>query len=57
MRVLVADVHAGSLRALDYAQSLGVEDTRAVSFAFDAEEAAKVERELGRRGDRDCRST
>ena len=42
VRVLVANVHAGSLRALDYAQSLGVEDTRAVSFAFDAEEAAKV---------------
>ncbi|HST15057.1 MAG TPA: APC family permease [Gaiellaceae bacterium] len=42
VRVLVANVHAGSLRALAYAQSLGVEDTRAVSFAFDAEEAAKV---------------
>jgi amino acid transporter len=42
VRVLVANVHAGSLRALAYARSLGVEDTRAVSFAFDAEEAAKV---------------
>jgi hypothetical protein len=42
VRVLVANVHAGSLRALSYAQSLGVEDTRAVSFAFDADEAAKV---------------
>ena len=42
VRVLVANVHAGSLRALAYAQSLGVEDTRAVSFAFDADEAAKV---------------
>jgi amino acid transporter len=42
VRVLVANVHAGSLRALAYAQSLGVEDTRAVSFAFDGEEAAKV---------------
>ncbi|MGN6797163.1 MAG: APC family permease [Gaiellaceae bacterium] len=42
VRVLVANVHAGSLRAIAYAQSLGVEDTRAVSFAFDAEEAAKV---------------
>ena len=31
VRVLVADVHAGSLRALNYAESLGVEDTRAVS--------------------------
>jgi hypothetical protein len=42
VRVLVANVHAGSLRALAYAQSLGVEDTRAVSFAFDGDEAAKV---------------
>jgi len=42
VRVLVANVHAASLRALSYAQSLGVEDTRAVSFAFDGEEAAKV---------------
>jgi len=42
VRVLVANVHAASLRALAYAQSLGVEDTRAVSFAFDAEEAAKA---------------
>jgi amino acid transporter len=42
VRVLVANVHAGSLRALAYAQSLGVEDTRAVSFAFDAAEAEKV---------------
>jgi hypothetical protein len=30
------------LRALAYAQSLGVEDTRAVSFAFDGDAAAKV---------------
>ena len=42
VRVLVANVHAGSLRALAYAQSLGVEDTRAVSFAFDSHEADKV---------------
>ena len=40
MRVLVANVHAGSLRALNYAQSLGVEDTRAVSFAFDERRGA-----------------
>jgi amino acid transporter len=42
VRVLVANVHAGSLRALAYARSLDVEDTRVVSFAFDADEAAKV---------------
>jgi amino acid transporter len=40
-RVLVADVHAGTLRATEYARTLGIEDTRAVSFAFDAEEAAR----------------
>jgi amino acid transporter len=45
VRVLLANVHAGSLRALNYAESLGVEDTRAVSFAFDAEEASRVERD------------
>ena len=39
VRVLLADVHAGSLRALTYARSLEVEDMRAVSFAFDDEEA------------------
>jgi hypothetical protein len=40
VRILVANVHAASLRAVNYAATLGVEDTRAVSFAFDAEEAA-----------------
>jgi amino acid transporter len=45
VRVLVAGVNAGSLRALEYARSLGVADTRAVSFAFDPEEAAKIERD------------
>jgi amino acid transporter len=41
VRVLLANVHAGALRALNYAQSLGVTDTRAVSFAFDEDEACK----------------
>ncbi|HEV2593359.1 MAG TPA: APC family permease [Gaiellaceae bacterium] len=45
VRVLVSGVHGGSLRALKYARSLGVEDTRAVSFAFDRDEAAKFESE------------
>ncbi len=40
-RVLVANVHAGALRAVTYAQSLGVEDTRVVSFAFDEEEGRR----------------
>jgi hypothetical protein len=41
VRVLMADVHAGSLRALNYAESLGIDDTRAVAFAFDEEEACR----------------
>lgn len=45
VRVLLSGVHGGSLRAINYAESLGIADTRVVSFAFDAEEAAKFERE------------
>jgi amino acid transporter len=41
VRVLLADVHAASLRAINYAESLGVEDTRAVSFALDDEESKR----------------
>jgi hypothetical protein len=44
VRVLLAGVHGGSLRAINYARSLGVEDTRAVSFAFDTEAAEAFER-------------
>jgi amino acid transporter len=50
VRVLVAGVHGGSLRALNYAESLDVEDTRAVSFAFDGEEAARIERDWAAAG-------
>jgi amino acid transporter len=42
VRVLVAGVHGASLRAVNYARSLGVEDTRAVTFALSAEEAREV---------------
>ena len=45
VRVLLAGVHGGSLRALNYARSLDVEDTRAVTFAFDPDEAEVVARE------------
>ncbi len=45
VRVLLSGVHGGSLRALNYARSLDVEDTRAVSFALDAEEATRFERD------------
>jgi amino acid transporter len=50
VRVLLANIHAGSLRAVNYAASLGVEDTRAVSFAFDEHEAAKFRDEYVRAG-------
>jgi amino acid transporter len=41
--VPVADVHAASLRAVVYARSLGFKETRAVSFAFNEEEALRIE--------------
>jgi amino acid transporter len=45
VRVLVSGVHGGSMRALEYARSLDIPDTRAVSFAVDAEEAQRFERD------------
>ncbi len=45
VRVLLANVHGASLRALNYAAALGVPDTRVVSFALDAQEARAFERE------------
>jgi hypothetical protein len=50
VRVLVANVHAASLRAINYAESLGVEDTRVVSFAFDTDEARRFRDEYLRAG-------
>jgi hypothetical protein len=50
VRVLLANVHAGSVRALNYAASLGVEDTRAVSFAIDEEESSRFLREYQQAG-------
>ncbi len=50
VRVLLANVHAGAMRAISYANSLGVEDVRAVSFAFDAEEADRFRGEWRRAG-------
>jgi hypothetical protein len=44
----VADVHAASLRALVYARSLGLADTRAVYFAFEDDDAARVQRDWRR---------
>jgi hypothetical protein len=50
VRVLVAGVHGGSLRAVSYARSLGVEDTRAVTFALSSDEAREVGEEWQRAG-------
>ena len=41
-RILVSGAHAASMRAANYASTLGIEDTRALFFAFDADEAAHL---------------
>jgi amino acid transporter len=45
VRVLVSGVNASSMRAVNYARTLGIKDTRAVNFAFSAEEAEGMRRE------------
>ena len=49
-RVLIANLHAGALRAANYARSLEIEDTRAVSFAFSSEEAEEFADDWSRAG-------
>jgi amino acid transporter len=44
-RILVSGAHAATVRAVHYARTLGFEDTKAVSFAFDAEDAARLRKE------------
>jgi amino acid transporter len=44
-RILVSGAHAASMRAANYANALGFRDTRALSFAFDAEEADQLDRD------------
>jgi amino acid transporter len=41
-RVLVSSVDAASMRAVNYAQALGIADVRAVHFAFSAQDAARI---------------
>jgi hypothetical protein len=41
-RLLVSGAHAASLRAVNYASTLGFEDTKALFFAFDHEEADRL---------------
>jgi amino acid transporter len=47
-RVLVSGVQAASLRAVNYARSLDLPDSRALFFAFDEEEAKTIERDWNR---------
>ena len=51
-RVFVSGVNAASMRAVNWVRTLGVEDTRAVNFALDSEEAADVRREWAAKGPR-----
>jgi hypothetical protein len=44
VRVLVSDVNAASMRAVNYARTLGVPDTAAIHFAFGPEDAIAVRR-------------
>ena len=57
VRVLLANVHAGAMRAITYANSLGVDDMRAVSFAFDDDGGRVVPRRSGTGRARRSRST
>ena len=47
-RVLVSGVHAATQRAVNYALSLELPDTKAVFFAFDTDEASAIRREWRR---------
>ena len=44
-RILVSGAHAASMRAANYASTLRIQDTRAVSFAFDGDEADQLRTE------------
>jgi amino acid transporter len=44
-RILVSGAHAASMRAANYARTLGFPDARAVFFAFDDEEADRLRRD------------
>jgi len=52
VRVLVSGVNASSMRAVNYARTLGIKDTRAVNFAFSSEEAEEMRREWAAYGTR-----
>jgi amino acid transporter len=52
VRVLVSSVNASSMRAVNYARTLGIKDTRAVNFAFSPEEGEELRREWAVHGPR-----
>jgi amino acid transporter len=51
-RVLVSGVNAASMRAVNYASTLDVDDVRAVHFAFGSEDGAGIRAEWAREGAR-----
>jgi amino acid transporter len=51
-RVLVSGVNAASMRAVNYASTLDVDDVRAVHFAFGPEDAAEIRAAWAREGPR-----
>ncbi|MDX6486443.1 MAG: hypothetical protein QOF43_1596, partial [Gaiellaceae bacterium] len=52
VRVLVSGVNAASMRAVNYASTLKLEDTRAVHFAFSPDDAQEIRHEWARHGPR-----
>jgi amino acid transporter len=44
VRIFVSGANAASMRALNWAEAVGLPDTRAVNFAFDENEAAEIRR-------------
>jgi len=51
-RVIVSGVNAASMRAVNYARTLGIDDTRAVHFAFSSSDAHEVRTDWATRGGR-----
>jgi len=51
-RVIAASVNAASMRAVNYARTLHIEDTKAVHFAFDTDDARAIRREWTEHGPR-----
>lgn len=51
-RVIVSGVNATSMRAVNYARTLGIEDTRAVHFAFSPAEAHEIRDDWAKQGAR-----